>query len=347
MIRQTYSRVSEANLLPKLINVKENLIVANFFLMKLLPASYILDRAREENLIKEGSRIIETTSGTFGRALAILCAERGYELILVSDPAIDNQLKRCLEDLGARVEIVEKPARVGGFQRARLDRMAELQTHFPNHFSPSQYANPYNPKAYAPFVELLNEAVGPINCLVGSVGSGGSMSGTGNYLRRFYPNMRAIGVDTFGSVLFGQPDAKRSLRGLGNSLMPPNLDHTIFDEVHWVSAAAAFRATREIHRKHALFVGPTSGATFLAADWWASRNPDSITVALLPDEGYRYIDTVYQDSWLTENGLDLSKLPDEPQLVSYPHEAKPEWANIMWNRRTYKEVLGNKFETEV
>lgn len=347
MIRQTYSSVSEASLLPKLIRIKENLVVANFFLMKLMPASYILERAREENLIKEGSIIIETTSGTFGRALAILCAERGYKLILVSDPAIDEQLKCCLEDLGAQVEIVEEPAPVGGFQRARLDRMAELQAQFPNHFCPSQYANPYNPKAYAPFVELLNEAVGQVNCLVGAVGSGGSMSGTGNYLRRFYPNMRAIGVDTFGSVLFGQADASRLLRGLGNSLMPANLDHTIFDEAHWVSAAAAFRATREIYKKHALFVGPTSGAAFLVADWWASQNPDLTTVALLPDEGYRYLSTVYRDSWLIENAVNLSELPGKPQLVSHPLDAKPEWANIIWNRRRYEEVLGRKFEAEV
>lgn len=342
MIRQAYTTVSDAFELPKIVRLGENLYAAFFFLMKLMPARFILDRARDRGLIGPGSIIIETTSGTFGLALAILCAEAGYKLIVVSDPAIDTPFIRRLEDLGARVEIVREPAAVGGFQRARLDRMEQLQRDNPNHFWPSQYDNPHNPDAYAPLVEIVVESIGRFDYLVGTVGSGGSMCGASNYARTIFPEIKAVGVDTFGSVLFGQPDQKRMLRGLGNSLLPKNLDHTIFDEVHWVSAGAAFMATRALHRSHALFAGATSGAAFMVARWIAAQNPDKAVVCLFPDEGYRYVETVYSDEWLEQNGISTRQLIESPTNVEHPLAARPEWARIDWNRRTLSEVLARE-----
>ncbi|HEV8639297.1 MAG TPA: cysteine synthase family protein [Chloroflexota bacterium] len=342
-LRPVSRSIAEAIELPRVVRLGENLYAAAFPLMKLLPARFMLDRAREAGRVGPGSAIFETTSGTFGLALAILAALRGYRLTIVSDPAIDDPLKRRLEDLGARVEIVREPAAVGGFQRARLDRMAQLRAEHPDHFWPAQYDNPDNPGAYAPLVELLTETLGQIDCLVGTVGSGGSMCGSASYLRLAFPDLRAVGVDTPGSVLFGQPDRKRLLRGLGNSVMPRNLDHTVFDEVHWVGAAGAFLATRVLHRRHALFMGGTSGAAYLVADWWARRHRDATVVALLPDEGYRYQDTVYSDAWLRDRDMLLSELPTEPRLVAHPADARPEWSRFLWGGRTYQQVLGGAF----
>lgn len=333
--------IVDAVALPRVVWLEGRLYAACFQLMKLLPARHILARAREEGVVRPGSVVIETTSGTFGLALAMVCALDGYRLVLVSDPAIDAPFKRRLEDLGARVEIVAEPAAVGGFQRARLDRMAEVQAEYPGHFCPSQYANPLNPGAYAALAHHLGETVGRVDCLVGAVGSGGSMCGTAASLRRSNPGLRAVGVDTHGSVLFGQPDSKRLLRGLGNSLMPRNLDHTAFDEVHWVTAAEAFRATRALHRSHALFMGGTSGAAYLAARWEARREPDANVVVLLPDEGYRYQETIYKDEWLRENGVWLDELPEGPETVAGPSEASGgRWARMAWGRRSYEEVTG-------
>jgi S-sulfo-L-cysteine synthase (3-phospho-L-serine-dependent) len=344
MIRQPYLNASDAFELPKIVRIGNNLYASFFFLMKLMPAKFILDRARAAKIIKPGSVIIETTSGTFGLALAILCAERGYRLILVSDPAIDDALKRRMEDLGARVEIVTEPAAAGGFQRARLDRMAELQVENPGHFWPSQYDNPHNPDAYAPLVETVLECIGQFDCLVGTVGSGGSMCGASNYARTIFPGLYSVGVDTFGSVLFGQRDTKRQLRGLGNSLLPKNLDHRVFDEVHWVSARSAFKSTRFLHREHALFAGATSGAAFMVGRWVASQNPDKTVVCLLPDEGYRYLDTVYHDEWLRKNVDWTGRLADSPETVDDPRVARPDWARLAWGRRTLNQVLGNEGE---
>jgi cysteine synthase len=331
--------VTDAAELPRLIQLSDNLFGACFFLMKLLPAKFILDRARDAGTIRKGSTIIETTSGTFGLALAIYCALKEYRLILVSDPAVDEPLKRRMEELGARVEIVRDPAAQGGYQRARLDRMAQLQAEYPDHFCPSQYDNAHNPGAYAPLAEQLVETLGSFDCLVGAVGSGGSTCGTSRYLRLLLPHLQTIGVDTHGSVLFGQPDAKRLLRGLGNSLMPGNVDHTTFDEVHWVSAAEAFRATRLLHQTKALFMGGTSGAAYMVAEWWAKKHPEKRVVVLFPDEGHRYQETIYNDQWLQANDVWLPRLPAEPRLVANPSDAGPEWSRLLWNRASYEEVV--------
>ncbi|MDF5722116.1 MAG: cysteine synthase family protein [Rhizonema sp. PD37] len=344
MNHQPYSTTDEAFLLPRLIRLEKNLYGAAFFLMKLLPARFILDSAEKEGHIHRGTTVIETTSGTFGLALAILCAQRGYNLILVSDPAIDDALKLRLEDLGTRVEIVRDPLPIGGFQGARLQRMAEIQNEHLNHFWPSQYNNPYNPGSYAPLAEMLVERLGKIDCLVGTIGSGGSMCGTTSYLRSVFPDLQSIGVDTFGSMLFGLPDQKRVLRGLGNSLMPKNLEHSVFNEIHWVSAAEAFLATRMLHKINALYMGGTSGAAYLVGRWWAQQNPDANVVVLLPDEGYRYQETIYNDEWLCRNNVWLSELPSEPKLIVHPLEADSTWSRIQWKRRSYEQVVDSSIQ---
>jgi cysteine synthase A len=338
--------IADAVALPRPVRLgPDNLIAVPFFLMKMLPAAFILRQAAEAGRLRRGSLVIETTSGTFGLALAILCNLLGYRLILVSDPAIDTQLRLRLEDLGARVEIVTEPAAVGGFQAARLARMAELQARAPDHFWPSQYHTPHNWGAYAPLAAMLAELLGRVDCLVGTVGSGGSMTGTAHYLRLVRPELRCLGVDTFGSVLFGQPDGPRALRGLGNSIMPRVLDHRAFDEAHWVSAPVAFRATRQLHGRHSVYAGPTSGAAYLVARRYALDHPERTVVVLCPDEGVRYATTVYSDDYLRRQGLwlDESAMPERPIEVSHPTQAAPPWACLAWGRRSYEEVVGRPF----
>ncbi|HET7462103.1 MAG TPA: pyridoxal-phosphate dependent enzyme, partial [Longimicrobium sp.] len=291
--------------------------------------------------LRPGGLIAETTSGTFGLALAMVARLGGHRLTLVSDPAIDAALRRRLEDLGATVHIVREPGPTGGFQQARLAVLERVLAGNPGSFCPRQYSNPHHPGSYAPCAEQLAHAAGAIDCLIGTVGSGGSMCGISSYLRLVCPELTTIGVDTHGSVLFGQTDAGggRLLRGLGNSLMPPNVDHAAFDLVHWVGAAEAFRATRQLHRDHALFMGPTSGAAYLVADWWARENPDRLGAVIFPDEGYRYQDTVYDDAWLAAQGLSLDALPREPVEWERPHDGDDPWAFFRWGRRPFAEVM--------
>jgi cysteine synthase A len=336
------ANVVDAIALPRLVRLRPNLVGLSFTLMKLLPARFIIRKALQEGTLQPGGLIAETTSGTFGLALAMVARLGGHPLTLVSDPAIEPPLKRRLEDLGATVHIVREPGPTGGFQQARLAILEQILAKNPGSFCPRQYTNPHNPGAYAPAAEQLMQAAGPIDCLIGTVGSGGSVCGISSYLRLLAPELEVIGVDTHRSVIFGQSDAGsgRMLRGLGNSLMPQNVDHTAFDWAHWVGAAQAFHATRRLHREHALFHGPTSGAAYMVADWWARENPDRLGAVILPDEGYRYQDTVYDDLWLAEKGMIIDALPEGPVDWDQPHDGDDAWARHHWNRRAHAEVMG-------
>jgi cysteine synthase A len=340
-IRTTFAEATEAFQVPKLVRLAQNLYAACFTLMKMVPARFILRRAAQDGKLEPGTIIVETTSGTFGLALAMQGVHLDRRVILVSDPVIDERLYRRLTDLGAVVDRVPAAAGAvaGGFQAARLARLAQIRTEHPATFCPEQYTNPDNPRSYALVAELILESLGQVDCVVGPVGSGGSMCGTVGYLRTVLPECRAIGVDTHGSVVFGHPDRTRELRGLGMSLMPANVDHRVFDAVHWCSAPAAYAATRQLHRRHALYMGPTSGAAFLVARWWARTNPGTLTVAMMPDEGHRYQDTVFDDEWLAAKGyLDLD-LPAEPVPVAEPADPGGPWTAYEWGRRSLTEVL--------
>jgi cysteine synthase A len=344
-VRSGYDTAVEAFQTPRLIRLRPNLYGVCFALMKMIPARYILRRAAAAGLLEPGTVIVETTSGTFGLALAMQAVHLDRRLVLVSDPVVDARLYRRLTDLGATVERVpaEAGAGPGGFQTARLNRVAEVRAELAaaGHatFCPEQYSNPDNPRSYATVAELLLECLGQVDCVVGPVGSGGSMTGTVTYVRTVLPECRAVAVDTQSSVLFGPPDGHRELRGLGMSVLPANLDHRIVDDVHWVSASLAYAATRRLHRRHALFMGPTSGAAFQVANWYATANPEALTVVMLPDEGYRYQDTVYDDDWLRASGFGAPPDPAGPVPTTDPTRPPVPWSSFRWGRRGHAAVL--------
>jgi S-sulfo-L-cysteine synthase (3-phospho-L-serine-dependent) len=340
--RGPHASVIEATELPRIIRLTGNLYAAAFSLMKLLPARYIIDRAEAAGLLRPGTPVLETSSGTFGLGLALVCRLRGYPLTIVGDAAIDAELMTRLEMLGARVEIVTENGHPGGIQGSRLDRLRELHTEHPDSFIPNQYGNPDNGRSYGIVGDLVLDTVGVINCLVGPVGSGGSTGGLATVLRTAHEPMRMIGVDTHGSTIFGQPNASRLLRGLGSSIHPDNVEYTAYDEVQWVMAAEAFRATHELYREHALFMGPTSGASYMAAGWWARRHPQDKVLMILPDEGHRYQRTAYSSEWLSAHGVDMTQpQPQEPTLVAHPLDVPRRWSRLIWGRRAYTEVVGN------
>jgi len=342
MAEGAYHEITEALLLPRVVRLGANLCGAAFTLMKLVPARYILRRALERGELGPDTVIVESTSGTFGLALAMQAALLRRRFVMISDPVIDANLHRRLVELGAQVVICDRPAEVGGYQAARLQRLARVCAEHAESFWPEQYDNPENPASYAIVAEHLEHILGTVDCVVGPVGSGGSMCGVASALRSGRSDVWAVGVDTPRSVLFGQPDGRRALRGLGNSLMPANLDHRVFDEVHWCSAAEAFAATRDLHRAHALFQGPTSGAAYRVAAWWAARHPDARCVVMLPEEGYRYQETVYDDRWLAENGFALARDPAGPVELSDPSQVSDRWSWYRWRRRAYHDVVGRE-----
>lgn len=325
---------------PQLVHLTHNLTAAVFPLMKVFPAAFCLERAEKEHLISHDSVIVETSSGTMALGLALACNWSGYRLIVVSDTACDDALKRRIQDLGAEVQIVPRPAAVGGFQRARLNLVAEICARSEKYWWVNQYDNVANAASYSVCAAQFTGELGRIDCLVGSVGSGGSVCGSSSHLRLLFPDLHVIGVDTFGSVLFGQPDGPRQLRGLGNSLLPKNLDHTCFDDVHWVSVEEAYTMTRILHRTTGLYRGGTSGACWMVARHWAEQNPGKRVLCLFPDDGHRYSNSIYNDDEMHANGHWLANLPGHPREVSTPECAGPRWSFMRWRRRQLSEVVG-------
>lgn len=309
--------------------------------MKLLPAKYVIEKALGENRLKKGDVVVETSSGTYALGLAIVCAEHGLPFHIVSDPVIDQDLRQQLEHLGGNVQIVED--HINGHQVARLKTVKEYLSRHPASFWPQQYDNPEHLNAYFKFAEHLIKSVGNDFTLVASVGSGSSSCGTISQLRRHNPSITLAGVDTFGSVLFGLDNSKRMLRGLGNSLMPKNLNHSLFDQVHWISAAQAFISTRELYAHSALFAGATAGACYQVAQWIADRNPKRKVLFISADMGYRYSSSVYNNGWMEEQGWAKETIISNPIKVNSLSELKNSsigWAYMDWDRLPLTRILG-------
>lgn len=326
--------------MPKLTLLSSNLVGASFHVMKLLPARFILQKAMEEGKLKPGFEVVESTSGTFGLALALLAPYFGFKVTLVSDPIIDAYLLKRFTDMGVNLVIVEKKPGEGP-QVARLNKVKQIMEGRDDVFWTNQYHNPHNADAYAALADSLYDRLGEFDVLVGTVGTGGSICGTARRLRKIMPNLKVIGVDTHHSVVFGQPDGERTLRGLGNSLVPHNVAHHLFDEVHWVSAAEGYQATRLLHRNSGLFRGGTSGAAYMVADWVAQQNPKQRVVTIFPDDGYRYQSTIYDDNWLQQIPNWAEHLPEAPELILHPTVVTKRWSYYPWRRRTLAEVMGN------
>ncbi|MEV7028249.1 pyridoxal-phosphate dependent enzyme, partial [Kitasatospora sp. NPDC093558] len=228
--------------------------------------------------------------------------------------------------LGGADHIVE--AMTGtGWQGARLELLAQLRAELPGAFWPDQYGNPDNPAGYRALAAELLDDLGEFDVLVGSVGSGGSLCGTARQLRTTLPELRVIGVDSVGSVLFGQPDRPgRKQSGLGNSLMPGNLDRRLIDEVHWLNDLEAFTATRDLAREQQIFAGNTSGSVYrLLRHLAADAAPGTRIVGILPDRGDRYTRTIYDDGYWTENRIDQQATVDAPVTIT-PDRIAESWS---------------------
>lgn len=330
---------SSSIITPKLIQIKPNLVIALFELMKLIPAKYTIMQAISEDKIDPLYPIVETSSGTYALGLGIVCASLKIPFFIISDSVIDEGLKNRLEELGGKVQIISHSDGHLDIQALRLQSLNEYLINNKQAFWPSQYDNPNNRKAYAHFANYLLDNIGTNFTLVGSVGSGGSTCGTIQTLRQINNKIKLIGVDTFGSVLFGLTKKERKLRGLGNSIMPKNLIHEYFDQVHWINQECAFKSTRELHASKGLFCGPTTGAAYHVANWIAENNVNENIVIISPDSGYRYISTVYNSNWLETNKINLFTKFYEPNRVLSLSEAKEPWSYFDWNRRNYKEIV--------
>lgn len=285
------------------------------------PGLYMVERARARGELRPGGRIIESTSGTLGLGLALAGMVHGHPVTLVTDPGLERSMTRLLGVYGADVDIVTDPHPTGGWQQARRDRVTELLGRHDGSWCPDQYNNPDNTTAYTPLALELASAMGHIDVLVCSVGTGGHSAGVGRVLRQLYPDIRIIGVDTVGSTIFGQPARTRLMRGLGSSIYPRNVAYDTFDEVHWVAPHEAVWTCRRLAASHYATGGWSVGAVALVASWLArTGSADTRIAAVFPDGPQRYLDTVYDDEYCARHGLLAGPPAPEPEVIGRADE---------------------------
>jgi cysteine synthase len=301
--------------------------LVTFDCMKRIPATYMLQRAREDGRLHLGQTVIDTSSGTFAIGLAEACEGR-HPCVIVTDKAVDEDLKVALETRGARVETIDAPVDSPNVQALRKQLRNQLAGQLAA-FIPDQYDNPHNPESYRVVAEIVTAKLGPVDFLVASIGSGGSSQGLGRALREVNPSLRIVVVDTQGSVLLGLRLGKRRLRGLGNSELPGNVAHCLFDEAHWVNLDVALEGVLRIAEAGLGDRGLTSGACWMVGSHLQHANPKASVVVVSPDRGWRYRALVSDYS----GGRTASHMM-YPRLVRRLDEVGEPWCSFAWKRRS-------------
>lgn len=255
-------------------------------------AKAMIDAAEAEGILKPGAAIIEPTSGNTGIGLAAVAAARGYQVILTMPETMSVERRNLLKAYGAQVVLTEGAK---GMQGA-IDKAEELARTIPGSFLPGQFTNPVNPKAHFATTgpEIWEDTDGEVDLFVAGVGTGGTISGVGAYLKGKNPKIRVVAVEPKDSPVLSQGKAgAHQLQGLGAGFVPDTLDPTVYDEVIPVDHVDAFAIGRRLAREEGLLVGISSGAAVFAAVQLAKRpeNKGKKIVVLLPDTGERYLST--------------------------------------------------------
>ncbi|MEU6278937.1 2,3-diaminopropionate biosynthesis protein SbnA [Streptomyces sp. NPDC047028] len=272
-----------------------------------LKTAIALVRDAEEQIAKSGrtfprTRLIESTSGNLGVALAMVCAAKGYALTCVTDPNANRQSVQLMRTLGAEVVVIDAPDANGGFLQSRIDYIRRRLRRDPHTHWLNQYANPAGPRAHRDRTgRAIFEHIGHADYVFVGAGTTGTLMGCGAYLRRHSPTTRIVAVDSVGSVTFGGPPARRHIPGLGTSRRPEILDPALVDDLVLVPESASVDMCHALARERGLLFGGSTGTVLAAVQMAAKDIPDgSIVVAISPDFGDRYLDTLYDDRWVSE-----------------------------------------------
>ena len=255
-------------------------------------AKAMIDDAEAKGVLKPDSVIIEPTSGNTGIGLAAVAAARGYKVILTMPETMSVERRNLLKAYGAQVVLTPG---VNGMKGA-IQKAQELAAENENSFIPSQFTNAANPSAHRSTTgpEIRNDTDGKVDIFVAGVGTGGTVSGVGEYLKSQNPNVKIVAVEPAGSpVLSGEKPGPHKIQGIGAGFVPETLNTDVYDEIIRVENEDAFKTGRILAKKEGLLVGISSGAAVWAAAQLAKRpeNKGKIIVALLPDTGERYLST--------------------------------------------------------
>ncbi len=250
----------------------------------------MLKKATEQNLISANATVIEPTSGNTGIGLAAACVSMGYKAILVMPDTMSVERRQLLKAYGAEIVLTDGAKGMLG----TIEKANELHREIENSFIPSQFENPDNPQAHTLSTgpEIIADTDGEVDIFVACIGTGGTVSGTGAYLKKYNDKIKVIGVEPYESPLITKGVAgKHGIQGIGANFIPKNLDMSVIDEIVTVKTEDCFEACQSIARTEGILVGISSGAAVCAAKQLAQRpeNKGKSIVALLPDSGERYM----------------------------------------------------------
>lgn len=255
-------------------------------------AKAMLDEAEANGTLTPDSVIIEPTSGNTGIGLAAVAAARGYRVVIVMPDSMSVERRRLMKAYGAELALSEGAKGMAG----AIEKAEELAAALPNSFIPGQFVNPANPTAHRETTgpEIYGDTDGAVDIFVAGVGTGGTVTGVGEYLKSKNPAIRVVGVEPASSpVLTAGRAGAHKIQGIGAGFVPQTLNVSVLDEILTVSNEDAFETTRRIGKKEGILVGISSGAAVFAAVELAKRpeNEGKTIVALLPDTGDRYLST--------------------------------------------------------
>ncbi|KZB84007.1 cysteine synthase family protein [Amycolatopsis regifaucium] len=329
-----HEHVTDAIKTPALIRLTPNLVLLRFETLKVYAALGAVRSLLADGTVRKGQTLIDSSSGIYALALAMACHRHGLRCHIVASTTVDLTMRAQLEILGATVDQMPPSEDLRLDQRRRVARVHELLERHPDMHWMRQYHDPVHYLGYGEVAGLVARALpsGPL-AVVGSVGTGASTGGIARSLRERDPDVRLTGVQPFGSVTFGSerftdPDA--IIAGIGSAIPFDNVDHELYDRIHWLDFVHAMAATIGLMREHAVFAGLSTGAAYLVAGWEAAREPGRTHVVIGADTGHRYTARVFARH---REALDPAGLA--PREIASLDDLAPPWSAMDWCRRRF------------